>query len=86
MAKTLNVEQAVKEMIARQGLLDESEVTPNASLIEDCNIDSLDLVELCMTIEESFDFDFEVSPQEADKWLTVQDVIDFIKRKTGGKE
>jgi acyl carrier protein len=86
MAKTLDAEKTIVEMIACQGLIDESDVTPNANLVDDCNLDSLDLIELCITLEESFDFDFQIDPQAADNWKTVQDVLDYINDKTGAKK
>ncbi len=68
-------------MIVEQLGVDESQVTPNASFVDDLNADSLDLVELIMSIEEEFSKDgtpIEISDEDAEKIQTVQDAIDFI--------
>jgi acyl carrier protein len=61
--------------------VDEVQVTPNASFVDDLNADSLDLVELIMSIEEEFSKDgstVEISDEDAEKIQTVQDAVDFI--------
>ena len=68
-------------MIVEQLGVDESQVTPNASFVDDLNADSLDLVELIMSIEEEFSKDgtpIEISDEDAEKIQTVQNAIDFI--------
>lgn len=68
-------------MIVEQLGVDESQVTPNASFVDDLNADSLDLVELIMSIEEEFSKDgaaIEISDEDAEKIQTVQDAVDFI--------
>ena len=68
-------------MIVEQLGVDEAQVTPNASFVDDLNADSLDLVELIMSIEEEFSKDgaaVEISDEDAEKIQTVQDAIDFI--------
>jgi acyl carrier protein len=68
-------------MIVEQLGVEESQVTPNASFVDDLNADSLDLVELIMSIEEEFSKDgaaIEISDEDAEKIQTVQDAIDFI--------
>ena len=52
------------------------EVVPEASLVDDLGADSLDLVELVMSMEE--EFDIEVPDEAAEKMLTVKDAIDYI--------
>jgi len=62
--------------------VEEDEVTPNASFVEDLNADSLDLVELIMSMEEEFstpDRKIEISDEDAEKIVTVQDAVDYIK-------
>ena len=66
----------VKKIIVDQLGVDESEVVPTASFVEDLNADSLDLVELIMSLEEAFGM--EISDEEAEKIVTVQDAIDYI--------
>ena len=72
----------LKPVIAEQLGVDESEVTDTASFTEDLNADSLDLVELIMSLEEEFSKDgkaLEISDEDAEKIVTVQDAIDFLK-------
>ncbi len=76
-----SVYERVRSMIVEQLGVDESQVTPNASFVDDLNADSLDLVELIMSIEEEFSKDgsaIEISDEDAEKIQTVQDAIDFI--------
>ena len=76
-----SVYERVRSMIVEQLGVEESQVTPNASFVDDLNADSLDLVELIMSIEEEFSKDgaqMEISDEDAEKIQTVQDAIDFI--------
>lgn len=66
----------VKKIIVDQLGVDEAEVVPTASFVEDLNADSLDLVELIMSLEE--EFGLEISDEDAEKITTVQDAIDYI--------
>ena len=66
----------VKKIIVEQLGVDEAEVTPTASFVDDLNADSLDLVELIMSLEETFGM--EISDEEAEKIVTVQDAVDYI--------
>jgi acyl carrier protein len=68
-------------LIVDQLGVEEEQVLPNASFVDDLNADSLDLVELIMSIEEEFSKDgapVEISDEDAEKIQTVQDAIDFI--------
>lgn len=71
------VEAKVKEIICEQLGVNEDEVTPDASFIEDLGADSLDIVELVMALEE--EYDMEITDEEAEKIRTVQDVITYIE-------
>jgi acyl carrier protein len=66
----------VKKIIAEQLGVDEAEVVPTASFVEDLNADSLDLVELIMSLEE--EFGMEISDEEAENIKSVQDAVDYI--------
>lgn len=66
----------VKEMVASQLGKSEEEITPESSFIEDLGADSLDLVELIMSMED--EFGLEISDEDAESIITVQDAINFI--------
>jgi acyl carrier protein len=73
----MSVEKKVKEIVAEQLGRDASEVTNEASFIEDLGADSLDIVELVMAMED--EFGIEIPDEEAEKIKTVKDVIEYIK-------
>ncbi len=70
------VEDKVKQIIVEQLGVDEGEVTPNASFVDDLGADSLDTVELVMAFEEAFDI--EIPDEDAEKIRTVQDATNYI--------
>ena len=72
-----SIEQRVKEIIVEQLGVEEDEVSPEASFIDDLGADSLDTVELVMAFEE--EFNIEIPDEEAERISTVQDAIDYIK-------
>lgn len=67
----------VKDIIVEQLGVDESEVKPEASFIDDLGADSLDIVELIMALEE--EFDLEIPDKDAEKIVTVGDAVEYIK-------
>ena len=75
------IEKEVIDIVVEQLGVDEADVSPQKSFVEDLNADSLDLTELIMTFEERFGF--EISEEEAEKLKTVGDVINYIKKKKG---
>ena len=73
----------LKKIIVDQLGVEESEVNPSAKFADDLGADSLDLVELIMAIEENFstpEKKLEIPDTEAEKILTVQDAVDYIKK------
>ena len=67
----------VKEIIVEQLGVAEDSVTTEASFIDDLGADSLDIVELIMALEE--EFDMEIPDADAEKVVTVGDVVEYIK-------
>ena len=67
----------VKEIIVEQLGVAENAITQEASFIDDLGADSLDIVELIMALEE--EFDIEIPDADAEKVVTVGDVVDYIK-------
>ena len=74
---TEEVFEKVKEIIVEQLGVSETSVTMEASFIDDLGADSLDIVELVMALEE--EFDMEIPDADAEKVVTVGDVVDYIK-------
>jgi acyl carrier protein len=72
-----STEDKVKQIIVEQLGVDEAEVTPTASFIDDLGADSLDTVELVMALEEGFSS--EIPDEDAEKITTVKDAINYIE-------
>ena len=73
--------ERVRKIIAEQLGVDESEIKQETSFVEDLNADSLDLVELIMSLEEEFSAegqDVEISDEDAEKIVTVGDAVRYI--------
>ncbi len=75
------LEDRVKKIIVDQLGVDEKEVTPEASFIDDLGADSLDTVELVMAFEE--EFGLEIPDSEAEKMASVGDALKYLKAKLG---
>ena len=71
--------EKIKQIIVDQLGVEESEVTKEASFVDDLGADSLDTVELVMAIEE--EFSIEIPDEDAEKIVTVKDVVDYIESK-----
>lgn len=69
--------EKVRDIIVEQLGIDASAVKPETAFIDDLGADSLDVVELIMAMEEAFDM--EIPDMEAEKIVTVGDVVDYIK-------
>ena len=72
-----SVAEKVKQIIVEQLGVDEAEVTPTASFVDDLGADSLDTVELVMALEEAFELD--IPDEDAEKIQTVQHAVDYIQ-------
>ncbi|GAB4189596.1 MAG: acyl carrier protein [Roseiflexaceae bacterium] len=70
------MESRLKKIVAEQLGVDEAKIVPAARFTDDLNADSLDLVEMIMSLEE--EFGVEIPDEDAEKILTVQDAIDYI--------
>ena len=75
----MSVEEKVKKIIADKLSVDLDEVVPDASFVDDLGADSLDLVELIMTMEE--EFDVEISDEDAETLVTVKDAIEYTRKQ-----
>ena len=76
-----SVLERVKKVVVEQLGADEKEVVPTASFVDDLGADSLDLVELVMSLEEEFsagDQKVEIPDEDAEKLQTVQTAVDYI--------
>ena len=78
-----SVEERVKTIIVEQLGVDEGEITPTASFVDDLGADSLDTVELVMAFEENFGI--EIPDEDAEKIATVKDAVDYIEKHAKGK-
>jgi len=74
---TSTIYDRLKGIVTEQLGVDEEEITPEASFVDDLNADSLDLVELIMSLEE--EFGLEISDEDAEKILTVGDAASYIE-------
>ncbi len=72
-----NTYDRLKKIVVEQLGVDEADVKPEASFVDDLNADSLDLVELIMSLEE--EFGMEISDEEAERIKTVGDAQEYIE-------
>ena len=76
--------ERLRKIVVEQLGVEESEVKPEASFVDDLNADSLDLVELVMSLEEEFSNEskrLEIPDEDAEKIKTVQDAVDYLKEQ-----
>jgi acyl carrier protein len=76
---TASTFERLKKIIVEQLGVDEADVKPAASFVDDLNADSLDLVELVMSLEE--EFGTEISDEDAENIRTVQDAVDYVDER-----
>jgi len=76
----MSATERVKSIIVDQLGVDEEEVTPSASFVDDLGADSLDTVELVMAFEE--EFDIEIPDEDAEKITTVKEAVEYIEKNT----
>jgi len=80
----MSLEDRVKNIVADKLGVEEDKVVLSASFMNDLDADSLDLVELIMAFEEEFstdDLPVEISDEDAENILTVQNALDFLTNK-----
>lgn len=75
----MSIEDKIKKTVAEKLKVDIEDVVPEASFIDDLGADSLDIVELIMSMEELFDI--EIEDEDAEKLTTVNAVLQFLKDK-----
>jgi len=75
----MSLEARVTDLIVEQLGVSKEEATANASFIDDLGADSLDIVELVMTLEETFDI--EIPDDDAEKMQTISDAIGYLKER-----
>ena len=80
----MSIEEKVKNIIVEQLGVEPENVKPESSFVDDLGADSLDTVELMITLES--EFDLTIPEEEAAKIRTVGDVINYIKSKLEEKE
>jgi len=76
------VYERLKKIIVKEFLVEEEEITPSANFADDLGLDSLDLVELLMDIEDEFSngsLKVDIPDEDAEKIVTGQDAIDYLK-------
>ncbi len=74
--------ERLRKIVVEQLGVEAEEVVPSANFVDDLGADSLDLVELIMSLEEEFsnpDRKVEIPDEDAEKIVTVQDTIDYLK-------
>jgi acyl carrier protein len=76
-----NAEERLRKIIAEQLGVPEDQVVPDASFTDDLNADSLEMVDLIISLEE--EFGIQVSDEDAEKIKTVQDAIDYLHDRLG---
>ena len=79
-----SVDEKVKQIVVEQLGVDEGEVTPSASFVDDLGADSLDTVELVMAFEE--EFGIEIPDEDAEKITRVKEAVEYIESHAKAKK
>ena len=78
----MNLEERITDLIVEQLGVSRDEIAPEAAFIDDLGADSLDIVELVMSMEETFDV--ENSNEDAEKIQTIGDAVSYLKERLEG--
>ena len=70
------LKERIVEIIANQLGIDQTDITPDANVVDDLGADSLDVVELIMALED--EFDLEIPDEQAEKITNVQNIFDYM--------
>ena len=79
--KLEEIQKKLKDIVVDRLNVEEAQIKPEASFVEDLGADSLDIVELIMGIEE--EFDIEIPDEDAEKLTTVGEAMNYVKAKLG---
>jgi acyl carrier protein len=79
--KLEEIQKKLKDIVVDRLNVEEAQIKPEASFVEDLGADSLDIVELIMGIEE--EFDIEIPDEDAEKLTTVGEALNYVKNKLG---
>jgi acyl carrier protein len=77
----MSLEERLTDLIVEQLGVSRSDVVPKASFVEDLGADSLDIVELVMALEESFDL--EIPDEDAERMHTIGDAVTYLQERLG---
>lgn len=77
----MSLEQRVTDLIVEQLGVSREQVVPKASFIDDLGADSLDIVELVMLLEESFEL--EIPDEDAERMRTIGDAVTYLQERLG---
>ena len=83
MSQYAQVEQSIKEILAKQLSMDAAKIAPQAKLVEDLGLDSFGSVEVAFALEEQFDL--KIPDQDLYSAKTVKDIVDYMAGQTQNK-
>ncbi len=74
-----SIQEKVTQIVVEQLSVEEDQVTPTASFVEQLGADSLDIVEMVMALETAFEI--EIPDEDAEKITNVQEAVDYLEKK-----